>query len=226
MLKPGDFFVGVIDFFSVLLPGALLTAILASIDEVRTFPLLAEIIGSSDAAQWVAFALASYALGHFLFLIAAKLDETVYDRHRKRKWPKETEHCYNEATELRQGFFGGAHLDKKDYPMNTFKWAKSLLMLRAPGALADVNRYEADSKFFRSMVVVLAILAVFAFYEGQWVAGLIALVLTRLSFSRYAERRHKSTEWAYQYVIVLDGMADAEGPISPEQPKPRRAPRQ
>ena len=43
--------------------------------------------------------------------------------------------------------------------INAFQWAKARLTLEHPVALAAVQRFEADSKFFRSFVVVLVITA-------------------------------------------------------------------
>lgn len=210
-----------IDVFSILLPGALLSALLWTSDEVQSLSALQLLTGQSEAAGWVAFAFASYALGHFLFLLASQLDGPLYDRYRKRKWPKQSDLAFNAATELRNRRFeenrpppilGSSpppgEPTPTPIPMNTFQWAKSVLMIEAPDALADVNRYEADSKFFRSLVVVLALVGIAALANAQWIVGTVAVVLAGASFLRYAERRYKSTLWAYHYVIVLD-----QGPL-------------
>lgn len=200
MTKPGDFYVGVIDFFSILLPGALFAAALISIPGFLAIPPLPQLVEAGPTAQWLAFAVSSYALGHFLFTIASKLDGPLYDPYRRRRWGDTK--CYNAATTERCGFFGTTR-EAVDDPMNTFKWSKSLLMLLAPHALGDVNRYEADSKFFRSLLIVLPVVAgVLAFHQHIWVA-VTALALTVLAFFCYADRRHKSTEWAYHYAAVL-----------------------
>ncbi|TGX53583.1 hypothetical protein E5A73_12205 [Sphingomonas gei] len=208
MPKPNDFHIGVIEFFSILLPGALLTAALVG----RFHPELAEPLRSLLApagADWVAFALASYAAGHFVFLVAAMLDGLVYDRLELwKRFRGGADHCYLRATEARQAFFGTL---ERDVPMNSFAWAKSVLRLRAPAALADVERYEADSKFFRSLVVVIPVTAVLL--AASPLLAALAAALTLASFFRYAERRYKSTEWAYRYLLVL---------IETPSPDPRR----
>ena len=68
-LKPTDFFVGIVDFFSILLPGALLTfLIITSLSEhTSQHPLLAKALEEFRGERkvgWVAFAIASYILGH------------------------------------------------------------------------------------------------------------------------------------------------------------------
>jgi 8-oxo-dGTP pyrophosphatase MutT (NUDIX family) len=79
--------------------------------------------------------------------------------------------------------------------------------LEKPELLAQVQRFEADSKFFRSLVVVLILLPffvdalrrrAFAFY---WLAFLL------LALWRYMEQRHKASSQAYWAVIALEGLA-------------------
>ena len=94
--------------------------------------------------------------------------------------------------------------------MNTFKWAQSVLMLRAPAALADVNRYEAHSKFFRSMAIVLPVAGGAVDRFTNWQAFPAALASAVVSFVIYASLRFKSTEWAYRYVLVLNRLGELE----------------
>jgi hypothetical protein len=207
--KPADLYVGVVELFAVLLPGALLMAAIVLVAAPLVGETFQPLLNSSQA-QWVAFGFSSYALGAFVFPIASRLDDRLYDPYRLRQWPREDDHGYVLATALRHSFFGDPAGADGDIPMNTFAWAKSLLMLHAPSAFGDVQRYEAESKFFRSLIVVLPAVGVLA--AAKWVlvspiqaaaALVLALILARLSFDRYAERRHKSTEWAYRYIIAL-----------------------
>ena len=98
-----------------------------------------------------------------------------------------------------------------------------------PAALATVQRFEADSKFFRSLVVVLLLLGVWgigrAFYIGDLassrrdpavLAGLLALCLAPLAFWRFAEQRGKATTQAYWYAITLAADQDGAPQSSPE----------
>lgn len=207
--KPADLYVGVVELFSVLLPGALLLAAIVQAVGPGAAGLFSPLLDAKEA-QWVAFIFAAYALGAFVFPVASTLDTRLYNPYRQRRWPKETDFAFNRATDLRKRFFGPEDADGIDIPMNTFAWAKTLLMFRAPGAFADVQRYEAESKFFRSLIIVLPVAGVLVaarwFAPSPMLAGatvVLAAVLARLSFQRYAERRQKSTEWAYRYVITL-----------------------
>src|ERR1017187_7171375 len=75
--EPEKFFVGLMDFFSILLPGALLTFLLMdllvpAIWGTREYPWLT---GEGGVAVFV---VASYLLGHVIFLLSSWLDE-LYD---------------------------------------------------------------------------------------------------------------------------------------------------
>lgn len=216
--KLGDFYVGVVDLFSVLLPGGFLMAALVLVAPPSYGEPFAPLL-ATPPAQWAAFIFCAYALGALLFMPASKLDHRFYDRYRKRKWPDKDDHAYKLATALRGGVFPGP--TEVDNPMNTFAWAQALLLLQAPAAFAEVQRYEAESKFFRSLIIALPVSGLLFLLKDQkaqqWVELLLAVALAGLCFLRYAERRHKSTEWAYRYLIALQ-----MGP-APPAPKPPAA---
>src|SRR6266568_4517500 len=79
--EPQKFFVGLMDFFSILLPGALLTYLLMG----EVGPV---VLGESsyhelaDAEGWSVFVVASYLVGHLVFLLGSWLDE-LYDWARR-----------------------------------------------------------------------------------------------------------------------------------------------
>ena len=202
--KPADLYVGVMELFTVLLPGAFLTAgILWALPEPYAGELARLKIG--EAAQWVAFLFCAYALGAFVFPVAALLDR-FYPRYRRWRTRK-GDHAYIRATELRQAFAAARFPDARgDDPMNTFSWAKTMLMQRAPAAFADVQRYEAESKFLRSLAVALPIVGALAAtgrFGGDLAILAVTALLTVLSLWRYGDQRFKSTEWAYMHVITL-----------------------
>ncbi|HEY2911970.1 MAG TPA: hypothetical protein VGK21_01300, partial [Candidatus Angelobacter sp.] len=71
--EPQKFFIGVIDFFSVLLPGVVLTFFVKA-------PLWRLLEYKPGADELAIFLIVSYLLGHFIFLIGSPLDDYVYDR--------------------------------------------------------------------------------------------------------------------------------------------------
>lgn len=162
--KPSDLFVGVIDLFAVLLPGAITVAI--------WYPRLPDfVIGPAGIIQpiqgtangWIAFFLAAYLTGHLLFLVGgAVLDSVVYDALRTLFVPPSKDQTYFAATAYKDRALGNTKAG-----INTFQWARAVLRLTAPAALAEVERYEADSKFFRSLCVALYILMVVFLGSGK-----------------------------------------------------------
>jgi len=213
--KLGDFYVGVVGLFSVLLPGGFLMAALVLVAPSSYSAFFAPLL-TTVAEQTAAFVFCAYALGALLFLPASKLDSLLYDPYRRRKWPRAKDRAYSLASKLRAQVFPGPV--ENDDPMNTFAWCQALLLLHAPAAFVEVQRYEAESKFFRSLIIALPLSGVLALARDQWIELPLALVLAGLCFLRYAERRQKSTEWAYRYAIALQlgpGAASLGAPRAP-----------
>ena len=137
-----------------------------------------------------------------MFFVASLLDE-VYGPYRMWRWPDSERNGYLAAKKLKR-----EALSKLDVveSMNTFSWAKAVLIQKSPAAAAAVKRFEADSKFFRSFTIVLLILAFGLLLEANGqrrVYAVVSFVIALASFLRFAERRYKSTEWAYRHVIVM-----------------------
>lgn len=211
-MKPADIHIRAIEFFSIWLPGALLAAALIVAWESRPVPPAIAALLAGDPARWVAFALLSYALGHFIFLAASRIDRPLYDRYRTRKWPRKDDDAYLQATAARHAFFGTPFDVTDDKPMNTFAWSKAMLLMKFPAACAEVEQFEADSKFFRSLIVVLPLVGILLGPSiGWWLLPVLTL-FAYAAFLRYAERRYKSTEWAYRYVLVAGRLADKVKP--------------
>jgi hypothetical protein len=102
-------------------------------------------------------------------------------------------------------------------PTNIYQWSRAVLRLRAPASLAEVLRLEADSKFFRSLFVVFAFLALCSFvhlpgYERMPLSAWISLILAGLSYWRYAERRHAGITEAYRSAIILFALGQKAAP--------------
>ncbi|MBZ5491376.1 MAG: NUDIX domain-containing protein [Acidobacteriia bacterium] len=219
--EPQKFFIGVIDLFSVLLPGAVLTFLLKG----PLWRLLGYKPGSDEI---VIFLVVSYLLGHFIFLIgSALLDDRIYDpvkgatfAEQVRRVAKGEKLSPTWARLLAKVFVKSdsappvSHAVKiKEYyldrlkaslSINAFQWAKAQLTLDHPEALASVQRFEADSKFFRSLFVVLCIICPWSVVTRQYPLAIACLPLLVLAFWRYFDQRIKATNQAYWYVITLE----------------------
>lgn len=194
--KPGDWFVGVIDLFAIVLPGAILTAAIG--EGVRdavfgpVFPPL-----TRPEQGWVAFFIASFVLGHFLFGFASAFDP-LYNVFRTLLVPKHRDHAFRRASRLMAETVGAEHVNVT----NPYRWSRSLMLVRHPAMAAEVHRYEAISKFFRSFVVVLLILSVLLLVRGEVAGVAVTLGLAVISFWQYGENRWKTTRQAYEYLVV------------------------
>ncbi|MGE0423570.1 MAG: hypothetical protein AB7O88_14975 [Reyranellaceae bacterium] len=208
-MKPSEFYVGVVDVFSIFVPGIIFTVLVIGYWQPPSHSGLFHFIGSNEVARWGVVLVASYFFGHLIYGIGGWLDSPMYNLYRLKRWGKDGEHsAYVRVTRLRQLMLGGA----EDLPVNNFKWAKSILLAKAPAGLAEVNRIEADSKFFRSLVVLCTLIGCMLLFAEGPIAGLAierpgwvataALLLAILSFNRYASLRYKSTQVAYSHVII------------------------
>ena len=223
--EPQKFFIGLMDFFSILLPGALLTYLL--MDEVGPLVLGDRYCNLAGAQAWAAFLFASYLFGHLVFLLGSWLDE-FYDWARRYTlnvqitrlarrghllpwlaraliwlvFKGERNLAVDRATRIKQQALGA--LQAKD-AINTFQWSKAWLNAESPASLAVVQRFEADSKFFRCFTVVLLLVLIAWPWQHHWPpAGIpVVLVLLLLALWRYMEQRFKATNQAYWFVITL-----------------------
>jgi hypothetical protein len=220
MTKPGDFLIGVLDFFAILLPGSIATWLVTRyMPSPDLFGLLS--FGSAKAQPetftlWIAFLLSSYVLGHFVFMAGSRLDSS-YDRWRSRAKPSSRDKTFQAANAARKRLTPS--LGESDF--TTLKWTKAYIQLHAQHARTEIDRLEADSKFFRSFVVV-SILMTLHFLLKERLPGLAiaSVALGAMAYSRYCEQRWKMTELSYGTAVILDATKPGPRPTggAPEEP--------
>jgi 8-oxo-dGTP pyrophosphatase MutT (NUDIX family) len=242
-IEPQKFFIGLIDFFSVLLPGALLTFLLK--DEMGPYLLGSSYSDLEATGGWIAFLFSSYLLGQFLFLIGSLLDDYAYDPLRRRtdesqiarllqgrklsprfiRWLAKLffKHRANAARD-RVIALKEEHLHHvgASGTINAFQWSKTRLSIEQSPALLLINQLEAVSKFFRSFVPVLIGLIAWAVYHGSWdfVAGLIGVLA--LAVWRFMEQRFKSTQQAYWTILTMEAEKQLQQKITKAPGRTRR----
>jgi len=220
-MKPGDFLIGVLDFFGILLPGAMGTWLVLQYVPTAALhrALLLGFEERGEPADWVtggAFLLVSYVLGHFVHMLGAQLDGS-YDHWRKRTKPQTRDKTYQAARNLQLMLTN----DLAGADWTTLKWSKAYIQVKAQHARAEIDRLEADQKFFRSLVVISAAFAAhFFLHEAAPLAGLIAIAAAILSYNRYVDQRWKMTELTYgTAVIVSKAGAAASAPADGSAPE-------
>jgi 8-oxo-dGTP pyrophosphatase MutT (NUDIX family) len=250
--EPEKFFIGLMDFFAVLLPGALLTYLVK--DMVGPSVLGSDYYRLGETEATVIFLFSAYLLGHFIFLIGAKyLDNDMYDPIRtatregqigrlakgeKLPWrltrwlarrliSKDADRSVRQAVRIKELYLDPVHASSA---VNAFQWAKARLTLEHAEAMATIQRFEADSKFFRSFCVVLVFVIAWTIgnmiWTGvvdrvpvvghQWFMLVMSVVFLVMAFTRYVEQRVKSTNQAYWFVIAAESLKEAPPPRAPQ----------
>jgi ADP-ribose pyrophosphatase YjhB (NUDIX family) len=229
-IVPDKFFVGLFDFFSILLPGALLTYLLKGYVGPRLVGArYGELAGTEG---WAVFLVASYLAGHFVFLFSSwLLDDHLYDPVRAATYMRQVRRLAKREKlspwlaralasilfkqDVDRPLFQAERLkafrlacSEATSAINTFQWCKARLALDHPEAMANVQRFEADSKFFRSFVIVLCILIAWGFAVKQPPISVIAAIFLLPALGRYVGQRSKATNQAYWYIITLEGSSN------------------
>jgi ADP-ribose pyrophosphatase YjhB (NUDIX family) len=221
---PQKLFIGLMDFFSILLPGALLTYLLKG--DVGPVVLGQQRYDLLEGAQAVAaFVFVSYLVGHLVFLLGSWLDE-IYDWLRNRTlnwqvkqvarrgrllwWPvrrcislvfkREDNRAVERVLKIKRHMLGKLQADDA---VKAFQWCKALLNVESAQSMAVVQRFEADSKFFRCFAVVLLILLGWKWKAWTRNEVFVILALFLIALWRYMEQRYKATNQAYWSVITL-----------------------
>jgi hypothetical protein len=226
--KPGDLFIGVIDFFAVLVPGIIAAALIV-IAVGKTL--------QADIPFLSGLAIAGWVLGHVLHGIGSFLDPLVYDPLFKpqdtvdleaathnpapkstsvRSWLHSYLHkndgLYRLAKEMTDVPYGkNRAAANSDVPGGMYQWARTWLDSHSPEATANLDRLEADSKLFRSLVVLCLIaipvlIAIAIANPGGWslcrIASIvIAFVAALFSLWRYCDLRNKMIRRCYLYYV-------------------------
>jgi ADP-ribose pyrophosphatase len=222
--EPEKFFIGLMDFFSILLPGALLTYFVQ--DTAGEWLLGKRYLNAPDSEAAIRFAFSSYLLGHFIFLAGSWIDDAIYDPIRnatesrqikrlaegKKFYPRllrrfavwffaDDDETLHQALRIKNRYIEPT----KKVAINTFQWSKALLTIEKPSTMAAVQRFEADSKFFRSLAVVLFVLMFFgSIVPNQSAIVILAEIGIVPALWRYADQRRKSINQAYWYVMTLE----------------------
>lgn len=243
MAKPGDFFVGVTDLFSVLLPGAVLTFFAMRAEQSLRHVDLFGLLQLRDAAGYTAFAVSAFLLGHLVDMVGAAVLDGIYDllyadfrrypgafrnwlkgtpqrlAKRSRNWYDFHVHDLKsvEPEEQRQDpVFATARSLARRKPAGDrlYQWCRDWLQLYDPQSLQEPDRLQANSKFFRGLVVVVTCFVTLFWMvdpfrqtcSGSVAADLLwmasCLLVAILAFLRYSDLRWKAVEHVYRLYVI------------------------
>ena len=221
-IKPQNIYISVIDFFSVLLPGGLLTYFLLGVfykyvfGDGNIFPE-----PTNSTVIWIVFVIVAYIIGNIVFTLASFLDVS-YNKILRPLFESKYDLTYKTARQIHSKYINtddqlkellaqkqisdAEHREilknKKCELFNTFKWSQHFLLFKKPEALAEVQQVEANSKFFRSLVITFLIIACLLFWQAKIIAGVVSMIFSVLCYYRFGELRFKTTEKAYEIIIT------------------------
>lgn len=199
-MKPADFFIGVMEFFAILMPGAVLVYLLLVTAPGLGATALDPFKPASDVVKWFAYGVAAYVSGHLLHHVGSVLDgwyDKGYVRYKRRFGD---ERLLRDARALVRADLGG---DLEE--ISTFEWAGSWVRAHSDAAGAELERAGADSKFFRSLCIVAAIGAPVFLVQIEVVASVGSFALSWFSYRRFCKRRWDTAQRTYEYFVMLRG---------------------
>jgi hypothetical protein len=122
--------------------------------------------------------------------------DLLYVKRWKRR--KGEERLLTRTRELMRGMLG-----PDAFMTNAFSWAGSYVRVHNDTATRELERTGAESKFFRSLSLVLAFLTLVFAVKGQPWTALGSCLLCMFSYWRFCRRRWDSSQTAYEYFILL-----------------------
>lgn len=158
-MRPQEFLIGIRDFFAVIVPGAIFLFLLPT-DLVR--PAVNNLTG----VVLFGVAIAAYLAGSVASALGSRLDfivdTTIESRRFRRYFAWRLAAREDLADALRIRFLKEASLpiavEQHPESIKSFWW--NHLRLSCPSAMTELDRLEATSKLFRSLVAVFSIWAV------------------------------------------------------------------
>ena len=174
--KPSDLLLSVIDFFGILIPGAVFAFLNG---DFLLGPLGVSMHNTSQTlAYWIPAFFVSYVFGHFLLGFSGLLKRLV-----ARLPSKETEAYFN-AVRDRVKLPPGISQDRT----NVFNSAFSYIRIHCPGAMAELERQDAECKLFRSLTFLFTLDIPLSALSGSFSLGRLLISLVGVSLAAYRFR--------------------------------------
>lgn len=193
--KPGDFFLGIVDFLGVLVPGAVLVFLEAE--------WLHYIFGFSPLqTHWLVFACAAYIIGHLLLASTGILNTLAVPIARKTWFFSRIHKDADSFEKISIPLLGNAVTANLG---TAFYSALSFVRLRNADAAAEIDRHMAGYKLLRTLMAVF--LVDLALNISKWpktyvrlITDFILILLFFMAFLRMLQWAHLL---AFQYCILI-----------------------
>jgi len=186
--KPNDLFVGVLDFFGILVPGAVLMFLHGS--------ALLALLGKPDLPgdkvfSWIGFLVASLLLGHFLTAIGVLLLNRAFS------WPIGDVDRYYKEVEAR------IPLPVPSNRKSAFHRAYSYIRLKSAPGITEIDRQVAEYKLFRGLTVAFIIDFAFAVAAGDVRHVLVSAFVALFCWYRFASLVCWTQQMTFEYFALL-----------------------
>ena len=208
--KPSDFFIGLMELFSIFLPG-FITAFLFSQSLICAFDVKMKEPGLPT--EFVFYFVTSYIGGHFIYAAGSLLFEQTlkligigvitFSRSDKAMMAK-AEQIMNEILNVAIG-----SKNEVTEKIRFTPWANTVIQLKHPESLVGARQYEADSKFFRSFIIV-SLLGFFVSLNQDH-AGLLRLFwvfISLFSVCLYFFRKQKTICELSRIIIIMNNSGE------------------
>ena len=217
-----------LEITAVLLPGSAFLLLMNQIHVVQEF--FSSLLPDPKSEWQVGFAFlgAAYFCGYLLFSLGSLLDDPIYENCKHFFFKKEVKYdnagiplkdksgkeikerpkivrdttLFKKALNVKKKHLKGT--DEFGNEVNLYKWTSGYLLAEYQMLYSIVERHQAASKFFRSMVWVFVVAISVSLCNNQVGSTLIAFLLLCMSIFIYVEQREKAIRAAYEYLLVVD----------------------
>lgn len=223
MPKAEGFALGVIQIFVLLLPGAVFVALLAHGLVLYPFEDPGMLDGNEVERGFLLLAVA-YVAGNLVSTVGAAIEDWVYD---SKVVQTDQAHLRQPVRDAVQAVVGREIGEKE----NLRRWAATMVRLTHPQGAVDVERRDADRRFFRNMVVVFALGALglpFSPHGSALIASaIICGALAVACAYRFSVEQRKYTQTVFEYALVVRALREPTGSrasvVQPVSVSPRGA---
>jgi hypothetical protein len=189
--KPNDLLLSVIEFFGILIPGAVL-AFLHGNFLLGPLGLSMESMQKLDTSgDWVLAFFVSIVLGHLLHSLSDPLDTLAgcYLSARTQRYLEAVRPCSELPAEVPEN------------PKNLFYSAFSFIRIHSPVAVSELERHAADYKLFRSLTLLFLLDIPLSAFSGSF--SLVRLAASFLVVCFAAFRFKQLFDWTYALAFDL-----------------------
>jgi hypothetical protein len=194
--QPKDYFLGALDFFGILVPGAVVIVFL----RLQNRDLATLISGAMEFQGnqgFIAFLVAAYLAGYLINMTSLILDHLTGSFQHRLYERSEGRDLYNRASELLKQ--NVSHRDRS--LIGVYAWACASVRDRSPLWRVDIDRLDAHTALFRGMCFVFAITGLFEFRHLHPIRGILGLVGAGLCFWIFKHLRWQRIGTVYKYFI-------------------------